>query len=557
MKKVLSSIFTLILVFGLAIPAYGSGGNDQSRHQVLQNIVNEQDKKARILWYDLSANLFRLNTPKKVREIVKKTADAHFDTIVLDVKNSTGFVPYKSKLAPHISTSKIPSYQGYPADYDLLQTVIDEANKYGIKVQAAINVFSEGSIPDKDGPAYEHPEWQTTYYQAVQKVKAHNGETLELTSVNSTRHENHLVLYTPTQYDVSPANRWGAEIQVTDGIVTKIVDGVVNPESLIIPKNGYVVSGHGTSRQWLLENVKVGDPFSISEMETKFVRAEDYKAAESTFVNPIRSDVQAYELSIISELLDNYEIDGIVLDRARYSSIYADFSDFSREKFEEYIGQQVQNWPADIFKIDFKNNERVNVPGPLYQKWIEWRAGNIQSFFQKAEKLVHNKEPKAFFSTYVGSWYPLYYSEGVNWASKTHHPEYDWTSPDYHKKGYSETLDFIMTGNYFEDVTKEEAVASGNPDWYSVEGSADIVMDALNESTFNYGSLFVLQYADDPERFRRAIQMALNKTHGLMIFDLIYLEMYDWWHILEQELPSESKSPHHIPGLIKMVREDQ
>jgi uncharacterized lipoprotein YddW (UPF0748 family) len=561
MKK----LFFMLVAFTLVLTAMSSQStyadkkdNDKKRIKELTKLVDQDDKKARILWYDLSANLFNLDTPEKVHNIVAKTAKANIDTIVLDIKNSTGYVAYNSKIAPHISTSTIPKYQGYPANYDLLQTVITEAKKYGIKVHAAINTFSEASTTYHDGPAMQHPEWQTTYYTAIQKVKAADTATLEITGTNTTRGANHLVLYTPSENEVTPTNRWGVEVQVTDNVITQVSDrNTTGAPPVEVPDNGYVLSANGTARTWALQHLKVGDAVSVTDMETKFIKGQDYTPSASTFVNPIRDDVQRYELSIIEELVDNYDVDGIVLDRARYSNVYADFSDLSRTQFEAYIGHKVENWPSDIFEIQVQNYEKVNVPGPLYQKWIEWRAGNIQSYFQKAEKLIHQKEPETFFSTYVGSWYPDYYSEGVNWASRTHYPEYDWASPDYHSKGYAESLDFIMTGNYFVDVTKEEAVANGNPDWHSVEGSADIAMDAINYSTFNYGSLYLNQYSNDPERFRRALQMAVDKTHGIMIFDLIYLEQFDWWHIVEEEFAEKSISPHHIKKYMDLVRADK
>jgi uncharacterized lipoprotein YddW (UPF0748 family) len=560
MKRIFFMLVAFALIFTTMIPqtTLAKTDNDKKRIRELTKLVEQDDKKGRILWYDLSANLFNLDTPEKVRNIVEKTANANIDTIILDIKNSTGFVAYNSEIAPHISTSKIPKYQGYPENYDLLQAVITEAKKHDIKVHAAINTFSEASTTYQDGPAMLHPEWQTTYYTAVQKVKAADGSSFELTGINATRNSDNMILYTPSEYEVTPTNRWGVEVQVVDDVITQVVDrNTTNDPPVAVPDNGYVISGNGKARTWMLEHLKVGDTVSVSEMETKFVKGQDYTPSHSTFVNPIREDVQRYELSIIEELIDNYDVDGIVLDRARYSNVYADFSDLSRQKFEAYIGKKVENWPTDIFEITVENYERKNVPGPLYQKWIEWRAGNIQSFFRKAENLIHKKEPETFFSTYVGSWYPEYYNEGVNWASRTHYPEYDWASPDYHSKGYAETLDFIMTGNYFVDVTKEEAVASGRPDWHSVEGSAEVAMDAINYSTFNYGSLYLNQYINDPETFRRALQKAVDKTHGIMIFDLIYLEMFDWWYIVEEEFAEESESPHHIKKYMDLVREDK
>ncbi|MFF2447422.1 alpha amylase family protein [Neobacillus sp. NPDC058068] len=558
MKK-LFTFFTafFLLTFSLS-PAAAEGGNDNSRHKVLKNLVKNQNYKARMLWYDLSANIEYLNTKEKVKDIVGKTAKANIDTIILDIKNSTGFVAYKSNLAPHASTSKkIAKFQGYPKDYDLLQTVIDEAHKHGIKVHAAINVFSEGSTSDQEGPAYEHPEWQSVIYEGSRIATAANRSTLKIDGSNVLRQTDYLVVYTPDKNKVSPANRWGAEVQVVNNIVTQVSDrNTFDGPPVEVPENGYVLSGHGNARTWLLNNVKVGDTIDISQTETKLVPASKASGG-ATFVNPIRDDVQAYELGIIEELTRNYDVDGIVLDRARYNSIYADFSDFSRQEFEKYIGQKVANFPKDIFEIQFDNSGQKIVQGPLYQKWIEWRAGNIQSFFKKAEKLIHDIDEDVYFSTYVGAWYQDYYSEGVNWASRTHKPAYDWTSPDYHKTGYAETLDFIMTGTYFVDVTKEEAIANGRPAEHSVEGSAEVAMDVINESTFVYGSLYLNQYINNPEQFRKALRKDIEKTHGVMLFDLVYLEWFDWWHIVEEEFAKPSKAPHHNPGFLKMIRSDK
>lgn len=111
----------------------------------------------------------------------------------------------------------------------------------------------------------------------------------------------------------------GAEVQVTDGIVTQVSDrNTFGTPALEIPENGYVLSGHGTARTWLLDNVKVGDQIDVASTEIKLVPSSQ-AAGHSTFVNPIREDVQNYELGIIEELVTNYDVDGIVLDRARYT----------------------------------------------------------------------------------------------------------------------------------------------------------------------------------------------------------------------------------------------
>jgi len=556
MKKWLSILLTLILMTALASPFQAA--SDKGREQVLANLVKNDKMKGRVLWYDLSANIQNLDTPEKVANIVAKTAKANIDTIVLDVKNYTGFVGYNSEIAPHMSeATAIPNYSNFPEGYDLIEQVSAEANKHGLEVLINVNTFSEGQNTYKAGPAFEHPEWQAQFYTAVRVVEAKNGETLVINKVNAERGTNELALFTPDKYDGSPSNRWGIEVQVTGGIITKIEDrATTGRAALEVPENGAVLTAHGTARTWILANLKVGEAVDYNKTEAKIIPASEYPSS-SVFVNPIREDVREYELSIIEEIITNYDIDGIVLDRARYANEHADFSDFSREKFEEYIGEPVANWPEDIYEIELTGSEQEIVPGPLYQDWVEFRAHNIQSYFKEAESLIHSHNEDLMFTTYVGSWYPLYYNEGVNWASQTHHPEYDWASEDYHKTGYAEYLDFLMTGNYYYDVTIEESDAKQLPYWYSVEGSAQLAMDVVNYATPLYGSLYLYQYEGDPEQFRKAIRAVEDNTHGIMLFDLVYLEQYDWWSIIEEEFAKDSKAPHQNPGILKMIREDK
>ncbi|GGA79512.1 alpha amylase family protein [Ornithinibacillus halotolerans] len=259
--------------------------------------------------------------------------------------------------------------------------------------------------------------------------------------------------------------------------------------------------------------------------------AAEYTDADTIFVNPIHPEVVEHELNIIKEVC-TYELDGVVIDRCRYPNIYGDFSELSRQAFETYIDRKVENFPEDIFTI---NDDKSIKFGELFPKWAEFRANNIKTFVKQARAIV--KEHFPLFADYVGSWYPLYYSEGVNWGSETYHPDLEWTGDTYHVSGMAEQLDFLMTGCYYYDVTRDEAKETGKPAyWYSVEGAADISLEAINGATPFVASLFLKQYKDDPEQFRRAIQMCKEKSAGVMLFDTVYVEEYGWWNILKEEL---------------------
>lgn len=57
------------------------------------------------------------------------------------------------------------------------------------------------------------------------------------------------------------------------------------------------------------------------------------------FANPALPAVQDHEIAIFKEVAQKYDFDGLLLDRGRYDNIQSDFSDFSRGKFEAYIGK--------------------------------------------------------------------------------------------------------------------------------------------------------------------------------------------------------------------------
>ncbi len=282
-----------------------------------------------------------------------------------------------------------------------------------------------------------------------------------------------------------------------------------------------------------------------------FISITQQKHKYSAMVNPALEQVQEYELKIIEEIVKKFDVDGIVLDRVRYDGIYADFSDSSRVKFEKWLGKKIK-FPEDIFKI--KGDSIVK--GRYFKEWLKWRALTIKKFFERARKVVKSLKPNVLFGDYAGSWYLTYYELGANWASEKYKPEFDWACEDYHKTGYAELLDFLCSGLYFYEVTKEEVEAKDMIDaskltepgmkatktiLYSVEGSAELVKKVTMGVVPVYGSLYVEQYKGEPERFKRAIKMALEKTDGVMIFDLVHIENYNLWDDLK-EVFEKSKS---------------
>ena len=84
--------------------------------------------------------------------------------------------------------------------------------------------------------------------------------TYFLSAVNAPRAADALVMFTRVGAQVSsPANEWGAEAAVVAGKVVDVRDRqFTGLAAMAIPLGGYVLSGHGAARVWLLANAKVG-----------------------------------------------------------------------------------------------------------------------------------------------------------------------------------------------------------------------------------------------------------------------------------------------------------
>ena len=286
----------------------------------------------------------------------------------------------------------------------------------------------------------------------------------------------------------------------------------------------------------------------VYDPEKGIVPITEMKQDYGAMVNPVNDEYRTYILNILTELVTKYPaLDGVMLDRVRYDGIRADFSDLSRQKFEEYIGSKVEKFPEDILTWEKGDAGRyVPVPGKLSEKWFEWRTKTIYDFMAQARKTVKAANPEVSFGTYTGAWYPSYYEVGVNFASKTYDPslDYDRATPEYKNYGYAELIDLYATGNYYTDITLEEYgrnnhVVWNETDsrgqsgtWYCVEGSCQHLRQIMGKNKF-MGGLLVNQYYDNPQKLTDAIVTNMQKSDGLMVFDIVHVIDRDLWGYVE------------------------
>lgn len=98
-------------------------------------------------------------------------------------------------------------------------------------------------------------------------VTAPNGQTYKINGTDGFRGNDELWLYTAAFYAKKPPSEAGVDVYVVDNKIAVIQDraGKVfleqkpDPGAIAVGANGFVLSGNGAARKWILANFKVGD----------------------------------------------------------------------------------------------------------------------------------------------------------------------------------------------------------------------------------------------------------------------------------------------------------
>lgn len=240
-------------------------------------------------------------------------------------------------------------------------------------------------------------------------------------------------------------------------------------------------------------------------------------------MNPLQPAVQDYELSLIKEVVTNYNIDGFVLDYCRYFNICADFSDYSLQKFKEWASLSAVS-TTDIVKTWTTSSDGSVIPGqtgPYYKKWLEFRSQTIYNFVEKARMAVKGIKTHLPFCSYAGAWYDSYYNVGVNWASKKFDPATNgfsgWATSTYKNTGYAGLIDMFMTGNYTPTL-----YGAG---WWTIQGQISGAKTLLQNANIHYGAIDIGNTNwNNLQNMKDAIVMILQRTKGIMLFDLVHID---------------------------------
>lgn len=213
--------------------------------------------------------------------------------------------------------------------------------------------------------------------------------------------------------------------------------------------------------------------------------------------------------------MDTYHPDGIVLDRVRYVGLSTDFSEQSRKNGKHIVEYRMKDGRRICIPL-YRRKWVSGKPGRYFGTFITWRMQIIHDFIVKVKQMLR-EYPDVEFCDYTGSWYPLYYQVGVNWADQTYAGnEFPWCDKaKLQQTAYAGEIDTLLSGCYYEDVTVSEAEKNEKPaDWYSVEGAARLAEHVAGNATTIVDSLFLDQYRETPQKFHRQLLCAWNIQPG-------------------------------------------
>ncbi len=109
------------------------------------------------MWIDASANLQRLGTKARVRNVLTKAREHGFNSIVVGVKPGQGTALYESEFLKPCTTLNGVTVE---RDWDYLEYILEVAKELGMRVEASASVMLMGEEGYSNGAIYDDPYFQ-------------------------------------------------------------------------------------------------------------------------------------------------------------------------------------------------------------------------------------------------------------------------------------------------------------------------------------------------------------------------------------------------------------
>jgi uncharacterized lipoprotein YddW (UPF0748 family) len=182
-------------------------------------------------------------------------------------------------------------------------------------------------------------------------------------------------------------------------------------------------------------NFEVPSEF-VGRMRQEHRLQANSQGKEQKWLCPSHPANQKLEIESLLEIVRNYDVDGIHFDYIRYPDGDHCFCPGCKERFEHALGVPVQNWPQDLLG-----------DGPLRQRWLDWRRGNINDLVKAVSEQVRAIKPKVRLSAAVFRDWPIHRDEvGQDWKVWCEKGWLDYICP----------MDYNPSNRNFENIVAQQ-----------------------------------------------------------------------------------------------------
>ena len=203
------------------------------------------------------------------------------------------------------------------------------------------------------------------------------------------RGTNKLVIYTADYGEHTGTNEFGTEAIVTENIVTSL-----SGADSVIPKDGIVISGHGSAKTWISQNISVGSKVyvdTVGRTITVYTTSDSYTYDARTKIDEALSIINYYNQS-----------------NNNYNSVLAQEH---IKKAQQYL-QLAQNSKNNLPALKQYSQDAINegnmaiktslpyIPNELKGVWVRPTETTKEQIVATLDKLKDNGFNSVFLETY-------------------------------------------------------------------------------------------------------------------------------------------------------------
>lgn len=271
------------------------------------------------------------------------------------------------------------------------------------------------------------------------------------------RGPNQLVIYNREYGKTTGTNEFGKEAVVIDDMVVALTGANSN-----IPRDGFVISGHGNAKKWISDNLRIGTKISIQDRTIKaYTTIDSYRYFAKSKINEVE-DVLISTKSDYEQRDDKFVYYYLKKAKQLYRKSKKDSSDISLNCAKESIRNASL---AFQYTLPYIENE-------LKGTWIRPTEKNVQEVQKTLDKIKDTGINNVFLETYFHgrTIFPSVIMEGYGF--EVQNPDFVGFDPlavwvkEAHKRGMKIHVWFesFYVGNK-SPLLNSKSILAVKPDW--------------------------------------------------------------------------------------------